>query len=316
MRAYLLGLTLAATVAFSLAACLEPWFQSWKGSRTKSDNLLATALGDGRKLFANHFYAKADAYFHNGYYPSIFDNQEGYSKAHISEDRHEEGGEDEHAGNFLGKPRDWIDAFGRNFFPARHTHLGDADCGKTCCEHAKAGQGHDENCQHKGHDHGHQEAKPAANAANEREILPWLRLSAELDPERVETYVVCAYWLRNALNKPDEAERFLREGLRANPGNFEILFELGCIYNESRQDQTRAHNLWELALRKWHESEDGKPQPGVFIRARILGQLVALEEKEKNYTRAVEYLTELHTFSPNKDAIQKWIEDVKSKQSK
>ena len=48
---------------------------------------------------------------------------------------------------------------------------------------------------------------------NEREILPWLRLSAELDPQRVETYTVAAYWLR-AVGKMVEAEHFLREGLR------------------------------------------------------------------------------------------------------
>jgi hypothetical protein len=315
MRAYSLGLALLATIAFSLAANLEPWFQSWKGSRTKSDNLLATMLGDGRKLFANHFYAKADAYFHNGYYPTVFDNNDGYSKAHIAEDMHNEGGEDEHEQNFLGKPRDWIDAFGRNFFPARHTHLGDSGCGKSCCQRARAGEGHDQNCEHKGHDHGHHEEKPAAKGSDEREILPWLRLSAELDPERVETYVVSAYWLRNALKKPDEAEQFLREGLRMNPGNHELLFELGCIYNENRLDTARARNLWELALKKWHESEGAKSEQNVFIRARILGQLVALEEKEKNYPRALEYLTELHTISPNKAAIQKWIDELKAKQT-
>jgi len=42
---------------------------------------------------------------------------------------------------------------------------------------------------------------------NEREILPWLRLSAELDPQRVETYTVAAYWLRN-MGKIAEAEQF------------------------------------------------------------------------------------------------------------
>jgi len=30
-------------------------------------------LGDGRRLFANHFFIMADVYFHSGYYPSVFD---------------------------------------------------------------------------------------------------------------------------------------------------------------------------------------------------------------------------------------------------
>jgi hypothetical protein len=50
-------------------------------------------------------------------------------------------------------------------------------------------------------------------------------------------------------------------------------------------------------------------------RARVLGQLVALEEKEKHYARAIEHLTELHSISPNKPAIQKWIDELKAKQT-
>ncbi|MEY2409142.1 MAG: hypothetical protein QOF48_1812 [Verrucomicrobiota bacterium] len=309
MRFLVLGIGLLGTIAVALATTLEPWFQSWKGSRTKSDNILQTALGDGRKLFASHFYAKADAYFHNGYYPTVFDNQDGYAKAHIAGDRHDGAAEDEAGENFMGKPRDWIEAFGRHFFPSEHSHLGETDCGQNCCEKAKHHEGHDENCEHKGHEPG----RHAGKKTDEREILPWLRLAAELDPERVETYVVCAYWLRGALNKPDEAERFLREGLQANPGNPELLFELGRVHLESRQDPGRARNIWEMALRQWNEREAVLPNPNIFLRAQILGQLAVLEEKQTNFQRAIEYLTLLKAVSPNKDAIQKWIDDVASK---
>ena len=53
--------------------------------------------------------------------------------------------------------------------------------------------------------------------------MPWLQISQELDPHRVDTYLVTAYWLRNRMHKVNEAEQFLREGLRANPGNAAIL---------------------------------------------------------------------------------------------
>jgi hypothetical protein len=53
MRAYLLSLSLLATVAVSLSTSIEPWFQNWQGNRTKSANALQIALGDGRRLFAN-----------------------------------------------------------------------------------------------------------------------------------------------------------------------------------------------------------------------------------------------------------------------
>ena len=41
--------------------------------RGESDNVLNVLLGDGRRLFANHFFVQADVSFHSGYYPSIFD---------------------------------------------------------------------------------------------------------------------------------------------------------------------------------------------------------------------------------------------------
>src|SRR6185295_15954619 len=98
------------------------------------------------------------------------------------------------------------------------------------------------------------------------------------------------------------------------PGDFEILFELGCIYNENRNDPDRARNLWELGLKNWREREASKKEPNVFVYARTLGNLATLEEKQKNYARALELLASLASISPNKDAIEKWIADLKSKQ--
>src|SRR5690606_34860071 len=92
---------------------------------------------------------------------------------------------------------DWIEKLGKKFSASTHVHL---------------------------------------EKGNEREMLPWLRLSAELDPHNVEAYTVAAYWLRKRLEKTDEAERFLREGLRKNPNHPEILNELAWLNLESRKD--------------------------------------------------------------------------------
>lgn len=300
--------------AFSLATTVEPWFQGWEGNRNQSGNLLQVAFGDGRRLFAKHVFTKADAYFHNGYYPTIYDSNEGYEKAHIVEDMYKAGEEAEEKKNFLGKPMDWIDRFGRNFYPSRHTHLGDSDCGDNCCQRAKAHQGHDEDCKHKDHDHGHHEEKSDTKASGEREILPWLRLSAELDPERTETYVVSSYWLRRSMKKVDEAQQFLREGLRANPGDSELLYELGCIHDEDRHDPVLARNLWELALNNLPAWQQRRGQTNILLHAQILGHLATLEEKQTNYARAITHLSALKEFSPNRDSIAKWIDDVKAKQ--
>ena len=172
-------------------------------------------------MFANSFFVvvKADAYFHSGYYPTIYDNNAPFKTPHIGEDSDtmeskNSGDED----NFLGTPHDWIERFNRNFFPSVHTHLDEGG------------------------------ANGEESATQVKEIMPWLQISQELDPHRVDTYLVTAYWLRNRMHKVNEAEQFLREGLRANPGNASILYELGQLYFESRNDPDQARNLYLAAL--------------------------------------------------------------------
>lgn len=297
MRPALLTISLLGMICFSLTTYLEPWFQSWGGSRAQSGNLLTAALGDSRTLFAKHFYLKADAYFHSGYYPTIYDHQPVSEHNHMAaasgaaEEQHEEGVD------FLGKPKDWIDAFSRHFYPSTHRHLGE---GRESHPHdAQPGdRPRDEN-----------------SSGEEREILPWLRLSANLDPERPETYIIASFWLRSRLGKINEAEQFLREGLQANPGHYEILLELGHIYKENRRDPGRARNVWELALRNWREKELVRPEPNVFAYAQLLGNLATLEEEQLNYSKAIEYSTALQPISPNKASIQNWIADLQAKQA-
>jgi tetratricopeptide (TPR) repeat protein len=283
-----LVLSLLLVGCFAFATRLEVWRQSWTPKVPQSPSLIEAFLGDSRRLFANHFFVKADVYFHSGYYPTMFDSRMSHESSHLTEEinTHEpsphetpeaHGHEEDHdeAGDFLGRPKDWIDAFGRNFFPSRHSHLDEA--------------------------------------GDEREILPWLRISAELDPQRVETYVIAAFWLRNRLGKVNEAEAFLREGWTANRDSYEILFELGRLYNENRKDADRARNVWELALQKWKSQESTKPQPDILSYQQIAGQLARLEEQAGNYAKAVSYLEMLQAFSPNRAEIQKQIEELKRK---
>src|SRR5690606_26355717 len=107
-------------------------------------------------------------------------------------------------------------------------------------------------------------------AGDEREMLPWLKIAAELDPYRPQSYTVASYWLRTRLNKPAEAEAFLREGWRLNPDSYEILFELGRIYREHHKDTVRARNLWELALAKWRKQAVAGLEPDLFNYQQIL----------------------------------------------
>ena len=289
MRLSFLTLSLLGTMAFSLTTSLERWFRDWGGNRAESANILTVALGDSRRLFAKHFYVKADAYFHSGYYPTIYDARPETDELHMAAatapapEKHEE------EPDFLGKPKDWLDAFSRHFYPSTHRHLGEA---------------------HEPGNHPDDKIVPG----EQREILPWLRLSANLDPERPETYIIASFWLRS-LGKLDEAEHFLREGLQANPSHYEILLELGQIYSQNRKDPVRARNVWELALRNWREKEAAKPEPNILPYAQLLGSLATLEEAQENYPKAIEYLGMLKQVSPHQDSILKWLDDLAAKKA-
>ena len=292
MRAVLL-----LVIGFCLTTWLEPWFQQAKAHR--SGDVITVALGDSRKLFARHFYVKADAYFHNGYYPSIYDTRPG-GELHMAAAAGGTHADHVKEMDFLGEPKDWIDRFSRHFYPSEHTHLGEKECEH--CNHE-----HDE--EHAGHDHeAHEEG---GSGGLEREMLPWFKIAATLDPERPDTYVVASFWLTTKLGKIDEAERFLREGLRANPRDFQILYELGRIAYQHRKDAGRARNLWVLSLASFQKAEQSVQDAERLLHCQILSSLAKLEQEQKNNAEAIRYFTELKKYSPFKEQVQAWIDYLK-----
>jgi len=294
IRSWYLTLCGLFVLCFGLAAYLDTWFQCWQGNRAKSADVLSVMLGDGRRIFARHFFVKADAYFHSGYYPTVFDNRQAFQTPHVAEDAGAVGGSNEgDEEHFLGRPRDWIDGFSRKFFPSVHTHLDEGGA-----------QGHES------------DSGDLGGSSEVREILPWLRLSASLDPERVETYTVTAYWLRQRMGKVDEAEQFLRDGLRANPNSYEILFELGRVCSENRHDIARARNLWEAALIKWEKSEAHKEKPDKFLLIQIISHLAVLEQSEQNYEKALVLMDLWKQWSPTPDEVQKRIDETRQEMAK
>lgn len=265
-----LPLALALAAALATGGRLLVWQQT---QPQDTGSVLALLLGESRRAFADQAFLKADTYFHQGFYPSIFDLALPDGKTHMAAETE---GHDHHDHSQAPRPhRDWLEGFGRHFYPAEHRHL--------------------------------------ERFTDTREILPWLRLSAELDPHRVDTYTVAAYWLRERLNQVKEAEAFLREGLRANPGSYEILLELGRLYAENNRDVPRARAVLELAVEKWLRQEASKPNPDEATYGQILAQLANLEEQAGNLGSALAHLTRLKRVSPQPAAVQKRIDELRAK---
>ena len=262
--------------SFTLATVLDGPVRELRARSRGSISILATLLGDSRRMFANHFYAKADAYFHSGFYPGIFDAAQAEGKSHMEEEREaserQEADHDEEEAGFLGKPKDWIDRFGRHFYPTTHTHLENAD---------------------------------------QREILPWLRLAADLDPQLIQTYLNGSFYLRTGLNKPREAEEFLREGLRANPDSYELLLELGYVYDFNKNDPRAARRLWELALQKWKKQDAAGLNPPVKACVEILDGLVRTDRQQHDLKQLLSDLEALKLVSPNPESIEKALQETR-----
>ncbi|MDB6059384.1 MAG: hypothetical protein JWO95_3228 [Verrucomicrobiales bacterium] len=285
MTRLLLGLGIVS--AFSLSTWLQPRFAAMQTNPNATDSALGILMGESSRVFANHFLLKADAYFHSGTYPSVFDtvtNKEpsaimGEAHADHDHDADQVHGKDEHDDHheesIYGEPHDWIERLGHSFIPTLHTHLD------------KPGEA--------------------------REILPWLKLSAELDPQKITTYVAASYWLRHDPKHADEAEPFLRQGLRANPDSYEILLELGKYYNETKKDPVRARNVWELAWAKWQKQKAADKKPDELTGAEILGELVKEARSRDDAHSQIQYLELLKDLGFDKAALQQQIDALKQR---
>lgn len=266
-------LVLLLVICFSLAAWVQPRREARLNQGLQTDNGLADLLGESRQWVADYFYTKADIYFHSGYYPSVFDEARQQEEKDADVSHPEQTNAPTEEG-FLGPPQDWIDRFSRHFEPARHTHLG----GK-----------------------------------NVAEMLPWMQLSADLDPHNIKTYIVTSYFLRNYLGKLDDARQFLRAGIRANPDSTELKFELGRLYFENYKDLPRAKNVWLGAVKCWNRVEAPKPESGEGQRdIRLLGRIydsLANEELEAGRTnQAIAYFKESKPNSPFPESVQRRID--------
>lgn len=270
-------LILLLVICFSLAAWLQPRYEARQNQGLQTDNVLAGLLGEGRQMVADYFYTQADVYFHSGYYPSIFDAARE-AEVKDSDVSHPEETNAPAEEGFLGPPQDWIDRFSRHFRPARHTHLkGEAIT----------------------------------------EMLPWMQLSADLDPHRIQTYIVTSYFLRNYLGKLDDARQFLRSGVRANPDSTELKYELGRLYFENYKDLPHAKNVWLGTLKCWNRVEAPKPETGAandenrrdtHLLGRIYDSLANEELESSRTNQAIAYFQLSKPNSPFPASVQKRID--------
>jgi Tfp pilus assembly protein PilF len=115
------------------------------------------------------------------------------------------------------------------------------------------------------------------------------------------------------LHKEDEAEQFLREGLRHNPTSYEIMLELGRSYFDKR-DYDRARNVLEMGMQRWREHENSKPdeERNKFAAEQIVNCLAQIEDRSGHRERTISWLELLKKLSPRPEEIGKRIAEVRA----
>src|SRR5437763_690174 len=85
------GLILAFLVSlcFSIACALQAHSDKWFPPKTHSGSMVQILFGDARRIFANQLFVKADIHYHNGYYPSLFDQARNPAHQEVSEATHD-----------------------------------------------------------------------------------------------------------------------------------------------------------------------------------------------------------------------------------
>lgn len=105
-------LLLLLTACFTLATEIEPRLSAYARDTRSGGDFLTAFLGESGRLFANHFAAKADAYYHRGNYPSIFE-----LGARRTPHPGEEGTNIPPELPATNAPSTWIERFGDHFTP-------------------------------------------------------------------------------------------------------------------------------------------------------------------------------------------------------
>lgn len=104
----------------------------------------------------------------------------------------------------------------------------------------------------------HEFIEHGGNWNENKDILPLIKLITDLDPHFVEAYLTGGWILVTGFNKPDEALKYLREGINNNPRSFELYEGLGTLYARRLGDPEKGLQCFEKALSLARDDFDKK----------------------------------------------------------
>ena len=229
-------------------------------------------------------FVMADAYFHSGYYPSIFDRQ--VTEHDVAEPAHGKAeDEDSTSDDFLGPPPDWIAALDRQFVPNQHTHLSS------------------------GGPSGHMKA------AEVQEILPWLKLATDMNPQFIRAYTGRATIGCAVFTNPRKPGTFCSRVCTTIPATANSCsIWAGFTRKIFTIPTVPVTSGWRACAPGKAQSANAKTNPETqLVYEETAMNLARLEESQGNWPQAIKYLEMVKQVSPNPDAIQKQIDEAERK---
>ena len=231
-------------------------------------DILYRVLGDTRRIFSDYSFARADEYFHGGIKPK--DKNECEQIDHMLEHQADEHADVHHHHEHRHrKDRKAVTTSKWNILP----YIGEViDIHK--------------------HIHLHGE--------EEKELLPWFYYAVRLSPENINAYVIGGYWIGRRLDRPDEAIRFLKEGVVHNPDAWEIYAQLGQIYFLDKKDYAQALASFQKAYQLLTDDNSDK-----FDKRSVYSFLADCYEKLGENEKALELHKKVLTLFPHIKSIPK-----------
>lgn len=121
-----------------------------------------------------------------------------------------------------------------------------------------------------------------------RELLPLLEAAVKLNPHHVPAILNTAYWIDENFGKTDDAIRLLEQGLRDNPGNWELAETLGRLHFEQKKDYAGAVTWFEKGVNY------ARHAPDAVLESKVRGMFLYLGKSYielNNPERAIQALT-------------------------
>ncbi len=144
-----------------------------------------------------------------------------------------------------------------------------------------------------------------------KEILPWFRLAALLNPHNVNAYVIGAFWLARKFGKPEKAMEFLKEGRENNPDDYRIYWEFAFLYYY-RRDFEKAIESLETSKSFWKS----RISPNDDEMASLYDFLGFLYWKTGEYSKSLENYEKFLKIFPADQEIKDRIVVIQSLQNK